>query len=85
MIPAESTPISTSVRHNKWSTTHLGTDGKHTTWFGLGNQVGVNVTNFFVSDPLAARKIGRGLGARKRRLRQSRVARRAAMAATKST
>lgn len=85
MTIADSIPTSTSIRHNRWTATHLGTDGKSTTWCGEGNEVGKNATHFFISDPIAARKRGRGLGARKRRLRQSRAARRAAMLAIKST
>lgn len=79
MIPADSKPISTSFRNNRWSATSLGTDGAQTTWFGRGNEVGVNVEGFHVSQPLAARKHGRGLGARKRRMRQSRALRAANM------
>lgn len=49
--------------------------GRITTIRGVGERASRNITSIVKSPPLAARKRERGLGARKRRMREARVKR----------
>lgn len=64
----------TSVRNGRW-TAWWEENGMRATAYGSGTVPGTNMDGLHYSEPLAARKAGRGLGARKRRMREARLAR----------